>query len=675
MNQLYSYSPFEKASILIIFILLVLLCVLYWPLGVAGIVVVALAYLYVRNSLAHERHMRKEQFERMAKGITQASTYALQNLPVGMVIIDSKGQICWTNSVFRDWIGGDSDKTMRISSFIPTLRIDKYWGKSGFFNEDVDDRHYRIIYKMLDAPKSRYKDTNSDELETYMAFYFDDITEVESGRRKALSHMPAFGFITMDNIEDLRAGLSDIEYTKLWAEINHLVVTEIDESEGLIRILGEDGYFFCLSKPAVLEMMEKKFPLLDKIRALQTSKHIPPTISMGVVLSGESIKAQGEKAKGALEIALGRGGDQVCLYYGDEMKFYGGKTQGSEKNTRVRARVVAQALHEIMLDSDRVLVMGHNREDYDSVGASVGVAAMARALHKPVRIALSKNADAVQKLADVFNSDDLLAEVLITPEEAQTFVTPNTVVIVTDVHRKEMVAAPKALEKAERRVVIDHHRRSSDFIESPLLTYLEPATSSTSELVTELIQYFPDHVALKNVEVSALYAGIVVDTKNFVVQTGARTFEAASFLRRSGADVSLVRHLFMDSFEGMQLRAKMIAAAEQVDHMAFTQAPEGVQNATVVAAQTGDWLITLEGIEASFVFYQLPDGGVGVSARSQGRLNVQVIMEAVGGGGHRTVAGAQIQGMTIAEAKGRVMEVARKAMAEMLVEEKKQEET
>ena len=235
----------------------------------------------------------------------------------------------------------------------------------------------------------------------------------------------------------------------------------------------------------------------------------------------------------------------------------------------------------------------------------------------------------------------------------------------TDVHRSEMVAAPSALKKANRRVVIDHHRRGSDFIESPLLTYLEPSTSSTSELVTELIQYFPEHVEIKHIEASGLYAGIVVDTKNFVVQTGARTFEAASFLRRSGADVSLVRHLFMDSFEGMRIRSAMLASAEEVANMAFTEAPQDAKNATVIAAQTGDKLITLEGIEASFVFYVLPDGGIGVSARSQGKLNVQLIMEAVGGGGHRTVAGAQIYNMSMKEARQWVTEVAVSHMTEL----------
>ena len=667
------YSSVEITAAVLIFILLAIIAYLNWQLAMLCGIVVFAAYMYVWRTIRRGHHLRKAQFDRMAKGITQASTFALQNLPVGIVIIDENNKICWCNSVFKAWVPStNSDKTMKLSGFIPTLRIDKYWGKSGFFNEAIDGKYYRVLYKTLAAPKSQYSDVDSDELEQYMAFYFDDITEIQVEKNQAMSMVPAFGFITMDNIEDLRTGLSDIEYTQLWSDMNRLIVTEIDQHDGFIRNATEDTYSFSISKAEMLNMMEKKFNLLDKIRALTTSKHIPPTISMGIALTTDSVKVQGEKAKAALEIALGRGGDQVCVYHGEEVKFFGGKTSGNEKNTRVRARVVSHALHEIMLDSDRVLVMGHDREDYDSIGASVGVAAMARALNKPVHIALSANPTAVRKLVEVLVDHEDFQGMIINEEEATQFVTDNTVVIVTDVHRSEMVAAPAALKKSARRVVIDHHRRGSDFIESPMLTYLEPSTSSTSELVSELIQYFPDHVEIKPIEASALYAGIVVDTKNFVVQTGARTFEAASFLRRSGADVSVVRHLFMDNFEGMRMRSAMLASAEEISHMAFTEAPETAKNATVIAAQTGDKLITLEGIEASFVFYVLPDGGIGVSARSQGKVNVQVIMETVGGGGHRTVAGAQIYNKSMTEARQWVTSVAVSYMAE-LEEESKEE--
>lgn len=332
--------------------------------------------------------------------------------------------------------------------------------------------------------------------------------------------------------------------------------------------------------------------------------------------------------------------------------------------------MVAQAIKELMDDADNVIVMGHEREDYDSIGGAIGVAAMARAAGKSVHVAVSDQTVAIKKLSDLFPTEPGFESLLITPQAAEDFVTDTTLVFVVDVHRPDMVAAPKALQKAKRRVVIDHHRRASDFIEKPLLTYLEPASSSTSELVTELIQYFVDPISLNVVEASALYAGIVVDTKNFVVQTGSRTFDAASFLRRSGADLSIVRHLFMESFDSIKLRAQMLADAERFDGMAITICPEGIQNAAIVSAQTADKLITIEGIEASYVLYNLLDGGIGVSARSQGAMNIQLVMEALGGGGHRTVAGAQLYDITMEEAVEAVKKAAKAQVGTMKKEEK-----
>lgn len=666
------YSSFEWTVLAVVLLLILMLLWFSWGMALAGLLLAVAGYLYSRRQLEAERCRREETFDRMAKGITQASAFALQNLPLGMVMIDQKGRICWTNSVFRDWVTVDSDKTVRLNGLMPTLRLDKLWGKSGFFKETVQDRHYRVVYKTLEAPSLQHQELKGEELDTYMIFYFEDITDVERERLAALDRVPAYGFIVMDNIEDLSNGLSDVEYTDLWAEINRLIVAEFNKYDGFIKTHADNTYLFALNRGSLEKMMEAKFPLLDAVHNLATSRRIPPTISMGIALTDDTTKVQAEKAKAALEIALGRGGDQVCLYHGDEVKFFGGKTQGIEKNTRVRARVISQALREIILDSDNVVVMGHEREDYDSIGSAVGVAAMAKALGKDVHVAVSGQITAVKKLAELFQEDTQFKDLLVSPEVAAQLVKENTVVIVTDVHRPDMVAAPEALQKSEKRVLIDHHRRSSDFIDKLLLTYLEPASSSTSELVAELIQYLGT-VQLRPVEASALYAGIVVDTKNFVVQTGARTFEAASFLRRSGADLSLVRHLFMKTFDMMQLRATMISSAERIDNMAFTQTPADVKNASVAAAQTSDVLISIEDIEASFVFYELSDGAIGISARSQGNMNVQLVMEAVGGGGHRTVAGGRLQGVTMEEARAQVTAVARKAMADLKEEQKKED--
>lgn len=669
MKKSYSrYGTLERTALLVIIVLLLMIAYLNAVLALFGFLFAVAAYLYNHKAVEHQRRLMYAQFDRLAKGITQASSFALQNLPTGMVIIDSKAHVCWCNSVFRDWMPQDPDKTQRLNGFIPGLRLDKLWGKSGFFNERIEDRYYRVIYKFIDD--SVYRDTDIENPgESYMAFYFDDITESELLRREAEAAAPVFGFLMMDNIEDVTKGLSDVDYTNLWAEINNAIVEEIDRYDGFIRNYTEDSYIFCVSKEALNDMIAHNFPILAKVHNIPTSRRIPATISIGMAVGEASIKEQSERARSGLELALGRGGDQAGVYIGEELKFFGGKTQGAEKNTRVRARVVAQAIKELMDDAANVIVMGHEREDYDSIGGAIGVAAMARAAGKPVHIAVSDQTMAIKKLSDLFPNDPDFNSLLISPQAAEEFVTEGTLVFVVDVHRPDMVAAPKALQLSKRRVVIDHHRRASDFIEKPLLTYLEPAASSTSELVTELIQYFADPISLDTIEASALYAGIVVDTKNFAIQTGSRTFDAASFLRRSGADLTIVRHLFMDSFDSMQVRAKMIADAELFNGMAFTRCPDGVKNATILSAQTADILITIEGVEASFVIYKLPDNVIGVSARSQGAMNVQLVMEALGGGGHRTVAGAQLHDMDMDVAMIAVKRAANDAAEQMKKEE------
>lgn len=661
----------ERAATVIITILLLVIAWLNWQIAILAAIVVLAVYLYNCKSIRQQREEMKTYLDTMTQNVNQASNFALQNLPTAIVIVDKKARVCWSNSVFHDWMQPDPDKTYRLGGFMPNLRMDKIWGKSGFFNDEILGRYYRVIYKYIETKAGKENLAEEDKnTGDYMAFYFTDITESEKVRKEAEAALPVFCFLQIDNLEDVTKGFGDVEYTNLWAEVNNVIVEEIDRHDGFIRNYADDAYIVCFSRSALDEMIEKNFPILDRVRSLPTSRRIPITISMGIATSESSMKEQAEKARSGLELALGRGGDQASVYIGSEVKFYGGKTQGAEKNTRVRARVVSQAVKELMNDADNVIVMGHEREDYDSIGGAIGVSVIAKADGKSVHIAVSDQTLAIQKLRDLFPLNPDFKDLLISPQEAEALTTPNTLVFVVDVHRPDMVAAPKALQKSNKRVVIDHHRRSSDFIEKPLLVYLEPASSSTSELVTELIQYHGENIALTPLEASALYAGIVVDTKNFVVQTGSRTFDAASFLRRSGADLNIVRHLFMDSFDSMQLRAKMMAESEIHGNMAFTECPKGVTNAPIMSAQAADILVSIEDIEASFVLYYLPDGGIGVSARSQGNINVQLIMEALGGGGHRTVAGAQLRDMDMMTARAAVLQAAEKAEAAMREEEK-----
>ena len=516
------WHTLEVSIVVLLVLLLLIILYLNWILGIFAAILVAVAYLVNYKTIHHRRSLAIESFDAMAHGVTQASNFAMQNLPVAIVVVNRDGIVGWSNSVFRDWIHADWDKAQNITTFLTHLRMDKVWGKSGFTKEVVEDRHYRVVYKYLTSKDSRSIDNRDIE---HMAFYLSDITAIEQARLKAEAARPVWGMIQIDNLEEVSKGVGDKEYTNLWAEVNNIIVEEIDQYEGFVRNYQDDVYIFGISLDALQKAESKKFPLLDRIRAIPTTRQLPVTISMGLAVDAETVKEYGEKARAALDLALGRGGDQVCIMQAGETRFVGGKTSGSEKNTRVRARVVSQALRELMNESETILVMGHRREDYDAFGGALGVLAMAHALHKDARLVLSHEFENVQKLVHSLTD---LEDVIITPEQAKLYTKEDTLVIVCDVHRPTMVADPDSLAKSKRRVVIDHHRRAADFIEDPLLTYIEPAASSTSELVTELIEYIGVTKPLGKYVASGIYAGIVLDTKNFNIQTGARTFEAAA---------------------------------------------------------------------------------------------------------------------------------------------------
>lgn len=667
--MLVDISIFGKVEKPMMVIIVILLLVLSWYNLMVGmlcaIVAIAALFFVIRNS-RKRRDDLASYIEMMVNNVEHSNNYALQNLPLAIAVVDNKSHICWSNSVFKDWFGFDIEKTQRLSLISSALRLEKVWGKSGHFTSKIEDRTYIVYHKFINSPNINLGENspeNNSGSSGFMALYYQDISETEKIRIEALESHPVFVYIEIDNIEDVTKGLNDIQATNLWAEVNNVIADEFEKADGFIRSYNVDGYIACLSRASLNKMIENNFSILDRVRNIHTPKRLPLTISLGIATEVKSVRERAEKARAGLDLALGRGGDQAAVYFGNDVKFYGGKTQGNEKNTRVRARVVAQAIKELINDSSNVIIMGHEREDYDSIGGAIGVSVMAKADNIPVHVVVSDQTTAINKLEEILPNHPDMSDLIITPTQAEALVNDKTLVFVVDVHRPDMVAAPKALEKAKRRVVIDHHRRSSDFIEKPLITYLEPTSSSTSELVTELIQYYADKIELNEVEASVLYAGIVVDTKNFIVQTGSRTFDAASYLRRSGANLDVVRRLFMENFELAKRRSEIISATEMFGEIAMTHCPKGTPNAPVLCAQIADWLITVEEIEMSFVFYYRENGGIGVSARSQGLYNVQVVMEALGGGGHRTVAGVQLNDKDLKTCMNEVLEAAREYIA------------
>lgn len=646
----------EETFIGVVLILLLIIAFYNWIIALLACIVIGGVYVLTHKTNTERNREISQLFDAISQSVDQASTYAVQNLPIGIAIVDMESSLCWANSVFRDWVG-DIEDDQRLDYIMPNLNIDKFWGKFGYFFEHIGKRYYRVVYK--------YLQTEGSEEDNYLILYFEDITETEQQKLNCLAAMPVFCDIAIDNMEEVGKGMTAVQQATLWTNVNNCLIDALTAHNAFVRSYGNDNYIACLSREALNALKEDNFSFLEQIRSIHTVNRIPVTVSMGIAAFPEDIVTKGkanfnelaDKAHSGLDLALGRGGDQVVVYEDDgSAHFYGGKTRSVEKNTRVRARVVSQAIRELIETCDLVLIMGHEREDYDSIGAAIGVARMAKIGGKPVHIIISRQTEAISRIEKEIRDVPEFADLLITADMAEVACNDQTLLFIVDTHRPDMTVAPQLLDKTERRVVIDHHRRSSDFIKKPLLVYTEPSSSSTSELVTELLQYFDEDPELQKIEATALYAGIVVDTKNFSVQTGVRTFDAAAYLRRCGADPDIVRELFSSDFDSVKLKARLLSEARIADGIAMTSCPKDVPNAQIISAQVADMLVNITDVEASFTFYELPDNIIGVSARSKGDINVQLIMEAIGGGGHRTVAGVQLKGRTLIEAQNEVMD-------------------
>ena len=482
----------EETFIGVVLVLLLIVAFYNWIIALLAGIVIGGVYVLTHKTNTERNREISQLFDAISQSVDQASTYAVQNLPIGIAIVDMESSLCWANSVFRDWVG-DIEDDQRLDYIMPNLNIDKFWGKFGYFFEHIGKRYYRVVYK--------YLQTEGSEEDNYLILYFEDITETEQQKMNCLAAMPVFCDIAIDNMEEVGKGMTAVQQATLWTNVNNCLIDALTAHNAFVRSYGNDNYIACLSREALNALKEDNFSFLEQIRSIHTVNRIPVTVSMGIAAFPEDIVTKGkanfnelaDKAHSGLDLALGRGGDQVVVYEEDgTAHFYGGKTRSVEKNTRVRARVVSQAIRELIETSDLVLIMGHEREDYDSIGAAIGVARMAKIGGKPVHIVISRQTEAISRIEKEIRDVPEFKDLLITADMAEVACNDQTLLFIVDTHRPDMTVAPQLLDKTERRVVIDHHRRSSDFIKKPLLVYTEPSSSSTSELVTELLQYFDE---------------------------------------------------------------------------------------------------------------------------------------------------------------------------------------
>lgn len=467
------------------------------------------------------------------------------------------------------------------------------------------------------------------------------------------------GLVQVDNYEEVLKSVPADERPLLTAAVERLLADWVAKKRGLLQQYSQDRYLVLLEQSQLLASQEERFPILDRVKEIEMGNKLPVTLSCGFGRDGSHPQELGSLARAALDLALGRGGDQVVVRDPEGFYFFGGKTKAPEKRTKVKARVIAHALRELMEQADKVMIMGHQFADMDSIGSSTGVALAARSLGKDVHIVLEEINPAVDKMVQYLREEGDYQRIFLSEGQAREIITPGTLLMVLDTHKPSLVSAPALLERTDKVVVIDHHRRGEEFIVDPTLVYLETYASSASELVTELLQYLGDNIEITPYEATALLAGITVDTKNFTHQAGVRTFEAAAFLRRSGADQETIQRVLQDDWETFISRAEIIKKAEVFyGKIALAQVPLGGERGQLLAAQTADALLTIEDFEASFVMCPTREGVV-ISARSRGDINVQVLMEKLGGGGHMTTAGAQLKGTTLSKVRGRVLRLIR----------------
>ncbi|WP_125141211.1 DHH family phosphoesterase [Clostridium transplantifaecale] len=633
----------------------------------AGIAMSGFTLLYVVVALWLFLYRRK----RLMGGLVEFSAeYAgiqkqlLSEMAMPYAIADAEGHLIWMNKAFADVVQEDKSCRKSLAALFPELTkemLDEIEGNSSI-HSSFDGKFYRVDIRQIyvDENEGLRLDLNQEiPEEMLLAVYLFDETEVLSYKREIDNQKLVAGLIYLDNYEEALESVEEVRRSLLSALIDRKINKYISNMDGIVKKLEKDKYLFVIKQQYTEEIQENRFNLLEDVKTVNIGNEMAVTLSIGMGMNGSSYITNYEYARTAIDMALGRGGDQAVVKDGARIRYYGGKSQQLEKTTRVKARVKAHAMRELMDTKDKLLIMGHHIGDIDSFGASIGIYRIATSFNKKARIVVnSVNSSVKPMMARFQNNPDYPDDLLMTGEEAADWADANTMLVVVDVNRPSIAEAPELLKQIKTIVVLDHHRQSSEIIDNAVLSYVEPYASSTCEMVAEVLQYIGDGIKIKPAEADAMYAGIVIDTNNFMNQAGVRTFEAAAFLRRNGADVVRVRKLFRDRLEDYKARAEAIQKAEIFkDYFAISECPaEGIESPTVVGAQAANEMLDIVGIKASFVLTELGDT-IYFSARSIDEINVQIMMEKLGGGGHRTIAGAQLKGATIEEAKDKLKEI------------------
>ena len=662
--------------LLVILLLGVMLCY-FEPFMIPVVAIVfGLIYYFSRRTLMSKEIFFSSYLDNIIRNIERTNHYAVRKLDVGMAVFSKDGKLQWKNELFQEWTGKKNLEGLKPEEVLPLQpnAFELLSVKDGARVIQMNDRYYNMKYCRVQTQDKA--DKKGEQNNSGLMIYLTDITDFELLRQKYAKEKICLAYIRFDNYEDVMRGLSETNMANLNGEIHEMVTKWVAEKNGFICRMNKEQSLAGFTQSAVAEIIEEKFAVLDKVREIRAGNKIPPTLSIGVSCDGDTLDELVQNANNVLYLALGRGGDQAVVVQNKATQFFGGTSTVSAKATRVRARIVAQTINEQMQASDKVFIMGHANEDYDAIGSAIGMAKLSLSLNKETYIVLSGRNENVNRISEmlahecvkVSDHEEDYNSIMVEEEEALKHITPSSLLILVDHHREILTASKSVLDAIPKRIIVDHHRRAEDLLGDTVLLYLEPSSSSTSELLTELVGYFNDRLEITPAEATALYAGIVLDTKNFAVQTGERTFEAAALLRRSGADPTMVRLMFKDDMDVLKLRARLLAEAKTIEPgiaiSIYKKAEKGAK-ATILAAQLADRLINVEGIHVGVAINEYKDGSLGVSARSDGSVNVQIIMEELGGGGHQTVAGVQLDNMRAADIEPQIIALAKKQLEQL----------
>ena len=652
--------PEINAYIVVIGILSLIL--MYYNIYIGMLVFLAFIYIVFHNWKV--RDIRSKEWNKyiqdLALDIDEVNKKAILNLPIPLCILEFDGSITWYNTKFHEMNEEEDTLGMNIESLVKNIDLRKVLNenKEMYTNINYKDREYTIVYNVI-------KSEQEEKSKYLMMLYWLDKTDYLELENKYNNEKNVIALIQVDAYEEVLQSAPEERRPLINVDIDKTLAYLESTCNGALKKTSNDKYILILNNQELQKLEADKFSILDTIREINQENNLPVTISIGIGIDGKTINENIKLANGALDLALGRGGDQAVIKTKDKSVFYGGKSKAVEKKTKVKSRLIGHALREIVLESKNIYIMGHKYPDMDAMGSAVGIYDICKACNKQANIVLDNSNDSIDEFVKRLKDNEYYSDIFISKDDAIKNCTKDTLVVVVDTHRPSFTECPELTMISDKVVVIDHHRRGVEFINDTVLLFHETYVSSTCEMVTELVQYMEDDVKINKLTAEGLMAGICLDTKNFAFKTGVRTFEAASYLKKKGADTIEVKKLFNSTLIDFVTKAEIIQSAKVIDEkicLAYSKAE--VSNINIIVAQAADELLNIKDVEASFVLGKTKSGTIFVSARSLGSINVHVLMEKLGGGGHIDIAGAQIEDTSLEEGYNKVLDIINKYLEE-----------